>query len=446
MNLPAYPKYKPSGVEWLGDVPEEWNVVRSDSLIESEKRQVSPEVFAEEEVFHYSIPAVQEFGTGLVEPGESIASAKQVITEPVVLVSRLNPRKATLCRAEPQPLRTLASTEFVALRSKRCDLRYLEYVVSSEAYRQRVDSWVQSVTRSHQRASPEHIYKFWGAWPDLNEQRTIAAFLDRETARIDRLVAKKRELIERLKEKRTALIARAVTRGLPPAAARAAGMPANPPLKPSGVDWLGDIPAHWDVLKITHGFALIGSGTTPKSDSDEFYDGDVAWVTTSELRETLITSTKERITQTALSVHPTLRVYPAGTLLFAMYGATIGRLGMLGIAATVNQACCAFAHPTRFVIRYVFYWLWMRRPILVSLSSGGGQPNLSQDDLRQVRLTLPPQHEQLAIADYLDAETAKLDALVAKVETAIERLQEYRTALVTAAVTGKVDVRGEVPA
>ena len=79
------------------------------------------------------------------------------------------------------------------------------------------------------------------------EQRAIAAFLDRETGRVDRLVAKKRELIERLKEKRSALISRTVTRGLPPAAARAAGLPENPPLKPSGLDWLGDIPAHWEV-------------------------------------------------------------------------------------------------------------------------------------------------------------------------------------------------------
>ncbi len=83
--------------------------------------------------------------------------------------------------------------------------------------------------------------------PRSTEQRAIAAFLDRETGRVDRLVAKKRELIERLKEKRTALISRTVTRGLPPAAARAAGLPENPPLKPSGLDWLGDIPKHWEV-------------------------------------------------------------------------------------------------------------------------------------------------------------------------------------------------------
>jgi type I restriction enzyme S subunit len=212
MRAKPYPSYKPSGVTWLGDVPTHWNVCRSDCIVETERKQVAPGAFADEEVFHYSIPAVQETGSGLVENGDTIASAKQSVSEPVVLVSRLNPRKATICRAMPQAsLRTLASTEFVSLKAKRCHLSFLEYLVSSEVFRQRLDSWVQSVTRSHQRANPEHIYRFWTAWPSEAEQRTIATFLDRETERIDTLVAKKRELIERLREKRAALISHAVS-------------------------------------------------------------------------------------------------------------------------------------------------------------------------------------------------------------------------------------------
>jgi len=448
VNLPVYPKYKASGFEWLGKVPEHWKAIRLKYVA-----SINDDALPEDTPADFEFDYVDIGGVSAVDGISKVtriyfdnapSRARRKVRDGDTIVSTVRTYLRAIAPIRKPPENLVVSTGFAVVRPRRAESGFLSYALRESSF---VESIVaRSVGVSYPAVNASEVGGICVPLPDQAEQKAIAAFLDRETARIDRLVARKRELIERLKEKRTALISRTVTRGLPPAAARAAGLPENPPLKPSGLAWLGDIPAHWDVLKITYGFALIGSGTTPKSDSDEFYDGDVAWVTTSELRETLILSTKERITRTALAAHPTLRVYPTGTLLFAMYGATIGRLGMLGIAATVNQACCAFAQPTRFVTRYVFYWLWMRRPILVSLSSGGGQPNLSQDDLRQVRLTLPPQHEQLAIADYLDAETAKLDALVAKVETAIERLQEYRTALITAAVTGKIDVRRKVPA
>ena len=223
-------------------------------------------------------------------------------------------------------------------------------------------------------------------FPPPVEQRTIAAFLDRETECIDALVAKNRLLIERLEEYRTALITRTVTRGLPPEAARAAGLDPSPRLKPSGVEWLGDVPEHWEVLQPSFGFGRIGSGTTPRSDAEEYYDGDTPWVTTSELRESTIFETAKSVTAAALDDHTALRVYPAGALVIAMYGATIGRLGILGVPAAVNQACCVFAQPTRLRTRFVYYWLAGFRGVLISHSAGGGQPNLSQEALRALRI------------------------------------------------------------
>ena len=205
--------------------------------------------------------------------------------------------------------------------------------------------------------------------------------------------------------------------------------------KPSGIEWLGEVPEHWVTWKATHGFRRIGSGTTPKSDDSEYYDGNIPWVTTSELRETVITNTTKKVTATAMHEYPMLRTYPKGTLLFAMYGATIGRLGILGVVATVNQACAALAEPLHLDTWFVYYWLQMRRTILIVLSAGGGQPNLSQDDLRRLRIPAPQLDEQRAIADFLDRETAKIDTLVAKKGTLTERLKEKRTALISRTVT-----------
>jgi restriction endonuclease S subunit len=215
--------------------------------------------------------------------------------------------------------------------------------------------------------------------------------------------------------------------------------PVYPAYKSSGVAWLGDIPAHWEVWKISHAFKRIGSGTTPATNDLGFYDGDIPWITTSELRENIITDTTTKLTERAFKEHSALMMYPPGTLLIAMYGATIGRLAILSISACTNQACCAFAEPVVLDPKFAFYWLLARRPELVAESSGGGQPNINQDKLRALRIPAPPLPEQRAIAAYLDRETARLDALVAKNERLIELLQEKRTALISHTVTRGLD-------
>ena len=190
--------------------------------------------------------------------------------------------------------------------------------------------------------------------------------------------------------------------------------------------------------KVTRLFS-IGSGTTPPTDQAGYYGGDISWVTTSELRESIVTSTRKTVNEDALRSFSALRVYPQGSVVVAMYGATIGRIGYLGTSAAVNQACCVFADPKGIDAWFWFYWLQSRRPHLVSLSYGGGQPNLSQELLKSLRLPLPPLFEQRAIAAFLDCETAKIDALVAKKERLIELLQEKRTALISHDVTRGLD-------
>ncbi|MCZ8129110.1 MAG: restriction endonuclease subunit S [Microcystis sp. LE19-114.1B] len=208
-----------------------------------------------------------------------------------------------------------------------------------------------------------------------------------------------------------------------------------PTYKDSGVEWLGAIPEHWENWKISHAFQKIGSGTTPSTNRYDYYDGDVPWINTSELRENIITDTSVKITNKALLDNSVLNLYSPGTLLIAMYGATIGRLGILGITACTNQACCALANPILLDTKFVFYWLWMRRNELIILSSGGGQPNINQEKIRSIKIPAPPLPEQQKIAEFLDQETGKIDKLITKKERLIELLKEKRTALISHAVT-----------
>lgn len=138
----------------------------------------------------------------------------------------------------------------------------------------------------------------------------------------------------------------------------------------------------WTTWKLGHAFRLIGSGTTPPTDRAEYFDGSIPWVTTAELRETVIESTLRTITQRAVRDFPTLRIYPPGTLLVAMYGATIGRLGILGTSAATNQACCAFAQARSLDPKFLFYWLAAFKAQILELATGGGQPNINQEKLR----------------------------------------------------------------
>ncbi|WP_269900957.1 restriction endonuclease subunit S [Paenalcaligenes faecalis] len=324
------------------------------------------------------------------------------------------------------------SSNFVARMevNDNTDSRFIVYV-HSHLYSGRVNYRSIKQTTGIQNLDSSAYLNEIIAYPPLDEQKSIARFLDHKTAQIDALIAKKQLLLDKLAEQRTALISQAVTKGLDPSV----------PMKDSGVEWLGEIPEHWEIWKVTHGFNQIGSGTTPKSDNPLFYDGDVPWVTTSELREGTIFDTSQKVTEEALAQYSALKLYPKGSLAIAMYGATIGRLGIFGVDATVNQACCVYSQPTVFDTRFIYYWLWMRRPVLISLSNGGGQPNLSQDDLKKLWIPIPDISEQKNIVQYLDKKVPQVDARITKVQTIIDKLNEYRAALITNAVTGKIDVR-----
>lgn len=216
--------------------------------------------------------------------------------------------------------------------------------------------------------------------------------------------------------------------------------PAYAEYRDTGEDWLGPTPTSWSVERMSWLFGDISSGTTPDTGNPDFYGDEVNWVTTGELRERGINKTEKQLTRLAIASHSALKVYPEGTLLIAMYGATIGRLGWLEEAACTNQACCAFSNPVRIDARFAYYSLSAARDHLIQLASGGGQPNINQDKLRRLRVGVPTPDEQRRIVRFLDHETAKIDALIAKQEQLIATLREDRSATITHAVTKGVDL------
>ncbi|RXZ42206.1 restriction endonuclease subunit S [Crenobacter cavernae] len=207
----------------------------------------------------------------------------------------------------------------------------------------------------------------------------------------------------------------------------------------SGVEWIGKVPSHWETWKLSHAFSLIGSGTTPPTLEEQWYEGNVPWVTTGELREDTIVNTNKNLNSDALLKFPTLKKYPAGSVVIAMYGATIGRVGILGVDATTNQACCVLAKSQYLQNRFTFYWLQAFKNEIVNLSSGGGQPNINQEKVTSLRICAPHTNEQDGVAAFLDRETARIDALIDRKQHQIALIAEKRQALITRAVTRGLD-------
>lgn len=453
MKYPAYPKYKPSGVEWLGEVPEHWRISRANAMF----RFVSGGTPStdEKEYWDGDIPwvspkdmkvfEISDTEDHVTELGEKESSTTSVSPNTLLLVMRSGILRHSLPVAITARRMTINQDikAFVPI-DKEIYVKYFGRFIEGQQTQLLAEWRKEGATVESLEKDLIKIFKF--PIPPFAEQSAIADFLDHQTAKLDTLISKKQALIERLKAKRTALISRTVTRGLPPEAARAAGFDPQPKLRDSGIEWLGEIPEHWETKPVKY-IGNIGNGSTPARDNSNYWeDGRFPWLNSSVANLERITSSDEFVTATALKeCHLPVIKPPAVLVGITGQGKTRGLATTLMIEATINQHL-AYIKPTEKVMTVGY----LRRifdnsySFIRSESDGSGSTKgaITCEQIANLKIPVPPLSEQIAIAAYLDRETAQLDALAAKVEQAIQRLRDYRTALITAAVTGKIDVRG----
>ncbi|MGV3153120.1 MULTISPECIES: restriction endonuclease subunit S [unclassified Corynebacterium] len=311
-----------------------------------------------------------------------------------------------------------ASPVVHAYTSSLCDLRFVAYQLRAAVKAGWIAALAKGIrVRSTQFDRPA-LASLKIAYPTVGTQRRIADYLDRETAEIDAAVADLDKYVELLEKRRLEMIRHKTQ-----------------------FDAKGSA---WERCSTSVVFRSIGGGTTPKKDmgyytSNEDENG-APWVTTSELRESLLQVTKVCVTPKALREVSSLRIHPAGSVVIAMYGATIGRLGILGVPATTNQACCVFSEPKGVDLKFFYYSLWADREAIIRHSSGGGQPNISQAILQRWKTPLPPLEAQREIADYLDHESDEIDSLIAESTKLRDLLLKRRSVLITEVVTGRKQV------
>jgi len=440
-----YPAYRVSGVEWLGVIPAHWQVKRLKYVAEVNPKPWEAGLLAADTVVSFvPMEAVGEYG-GLdlsrINLVGDVGNGYTYFRDGDVVVAKITPcfenGKGAYAAGLVNSV-AFGTTELHVLRaSEHIDGRFLFYITLSDAFRRLGEAEMYGAG-GQKRVPDSFVENLKHALPFIAEQRAIAAFLDREAARIDALAAKNERVMVLLQEKRTALITRVVTKGLDP----------NATMKDSGVDWLGEVPAHWEVApvyaryEVELGKMLDSKRFTGESPGRYLRNVDVQWdaVNTEELPE-MDFAPRER---------DRYRLRPGDVLVCE--GGEVGRTAIwrekTGECFYQKAVHRVRSRSGQDVPRF-FYYLMLtvaKRGVFVA----GGNPNtidhLTAVQLKHYRFPFPRLDEQRAIVRVLDQETTQIDAFINEINHAIDRLKELRTALISAAVTGKIDVREEMPA
>lgn len=445
MSFPRYPKYKDSGVEWLGEVPEGWEVKRLKHVCSVRASNVDKKSYDGETpvlLCNYTDVYYNDVITSDLDFMQATASKDQI--------RRLSLRKGdTIITKDSETADDIAISAYVPTDlpgivcgyhlslvrpSDSCSGAYIKRIFDTVYAKSCFAVLANGLTRVG--LGQNELDNFQLPLPPLPEQQAIAAFLDRETARIDALVSEQETLITLLKEKRQAVISHAVTQGLDP----------NVPMKDSGVEWLGKVPGHWEPTPVRL-VARLESGHTPSRNHPEYWENcRHPWFTLSDvwqIREagrTYIEETCETISDLGLQ-NSAARLLPKGTVMLSRT-ASIGFAAIMAVEMATTQDFANWVCGPRLIPEFLLRNFHAMKGEFERLKYGSTHNTIYMPDIQQLRIALPPVPEQHAIVAFLDRETSQIDALILEAQRAIELLKERRAALISAAVTGQIDVRG----
>ncbi len=439
MSFPRYPHYKPSGVEWLGEVPEHWGIgqsrrmfkVRNEPALPSDKQLTA----SQKHGILFQSDFVESEGRRVVEVIKGTDSLKHV--EPNDFVISMRSFQGGL---EWSTLRGSISWHYVMLVPVKCIHEpFFAHLFKSITYIQALRATTDLI-RDGQELRYSHFVQVDLPIVPMEEQKAIAAFLNQETAKIDALVAEQQRLIELLKEKRQAVISHAVTKGLDPTV----------PMKPSGIEWLGDIPAHWNVLRLKYAIGKLEQGWSPQCESEPAAEDEWGVLKVGCGNRDHFDPSEQKALPLNLEPLKEYEIQPGDILMSR--GNT---LELVGLATFIDHTrpkllISDLLYRFRPLVEradgsFVVYFL--RSPQgrtqieREATGTSASMKKIGQSTIRELILAFPPIQEQRDIVSQLRILLARFDSLTAEAERAIELLQERRTALISAAVTGQIDVR-----
>lgn len=430
--MKPYPKYKPSGVPWLGDVPEHWEVKKAKYAVTCNDDVLPEDFAADAEISYVEISDVEE-GVGIkgwteVSFKDAPSRARRKVQDGDIIISTVRTYLKAIAPIENPPDNLVVSTGFAVLRPHAMSPRFAKYAFSESGFINTV--LVRSTGVSYPAINATDLVRIPIPVPG-DEQEAIAAYLDTETARIDALVSEKEKLIDLLKEYRQSVITEAVTKGLNQ----------RTTMKDSGIPWLGKVPEHWDVVKLQRLVDIAEGQVDPEVEP---------YLSMPLIAPNHIESGTGRLLalETAAEQGAESGKYLclAGDVVYSKIRPALRKV----CVAPTDCLCSADMYPLRAhsgLTNAFLQWFILSEPfsaLAVLESDRVAMPKINREALKAVMLAIPPEAEQTAIVTHLDTQTTKIEGLITHVEKEIELLKELRSATITDAVLGRIDLRGHL--
>ena len=425
MKYKEYLKFKDSEVDWLGEIPSAWEARRLGFYFTERREKVSDKDFNALSVTKNGI-VPQLDNAAKTDDGDN---RKKVCSGDFVINSRSD-RKGSSGLSKLTGSVSLINT---VIQPKNINGEFSHYLFRSYPFQEEFYRYGKGIVADLWSTNYTSMKNITIPYPPIQEQQQIAKFLDNATQKMDTLIQKQENLIKLLKEKRQAVISHAVTRGLNP----------DVKFKDSGVEWLGDVPEHWEIKQYRYATKIYRGKFTHRPRNDpKFYDGKYPFIQTGDIARAnkYILNYSQTLNEKGILVS---EKFPKGSLVMTI-AANIGDVAILNFDAYAPDSIVSFA-PTKLTnllfLRYSFIGLIN---VLKSTAIQSTQANLNVDRIGSLIAIFPSLEEQQKIATYLDDKTQKIDNLIKKATKSIKLLKEKRTALISAAVTGKIDVREQV--
>lgn len=426
---------KDSGIEWIGEVPHDWSTTRIKHCMSIDQEKLSEKTDPEYTFQYIDVSGVTEYG-GIGETTEmtfekSPSRARMIVKSSDTIISTVRAYLKAVAYID-SPEDYICSTGFCVL-SPKADLfpKFAYYVLQSDYVVQKIVS--ESVGVSYPAISSTEIGDIKITLPEHNIQARIAEYLDARCAEIDALIAAKEKTNALLKERRQSIIYEAVTKGLDPTA----------PMKDSGVEWIGEIPEGWKIAALKR-LGTPATGSTPSKDNSDYWDGDIPWVSSKDMKLEYILDSEDHITQAAVD-ECGLTLFAPGTLIFCVRSGILRHTFPAAVAmipVTINQDLRALSLTGNVNPAFLLYYMRGMNNTIVSLYQkiGATVESIEMNWFLYFPVVLPPREEQEHIVNMLDSSCTSLDQIVKQNETTIKQLKEYRQSLIYEAVTGKIEI------